>query len=333
MKSKHAKSPCCGARVRRFGPRRRQCVQCRRTWTVRPKKRGRPSHRTPVSVLHRVLVDGFTLTQLFSKRSGVALPAYRYRFRQALHGFVARPSPQVIPSGPLVLLADGLWFEFDARPWVLYLTALKPCCGNDATFLDPLLLPGREGASRWQQALEAIPSGATRRIQAMVVDNLPGMQKLAYQRQWVLQLCHFHLLLKLQAQRRGMRYTLRGGSVREEIHQLIRRILELPEGNRLSGVLKQLTRLSHGDCGTVRIQTTVREFLKGLPFYRSYLKHPHLELPTTTNSVESMCRLLRELFRSSRAGSNPASVLLWATALIRMRPNVTCNGHSFNRKT
>lgn len=333
MNSKHAKSPCCGARVRRFGPRRRQCVQCRHTWTVRPKKRGRPLHRTPASVLHRVLVEGFTLGQLFSKRPGVALPAYRYRFRRALRRFVTRPGPQVIPSGPLVLLADGLWFEFDGRPWVLYLTALKPCCGNNATFLDPLLLPGREGASRWQQALEAIPAGATRRIQAMVVDNLPGMQKLAYQRRWVLQLCHFHLLLKLQAQRRGVRYTLRGGSVREEIHQLIRRILELPEGNRLSAALKQLTRLSHGDCGTVRIQTTVREFLKGLPFYRSYLKHPHLELPTTTNSVESMCRLLRELFRSSRAGSNPASVLLWATALIRMRPNVTCNGHSFNRKT
>lgn len=308
-------------------------MQCRRTWTIRPRKRGRPVHRTPASVLHRVLVEGFTLGQLFSKRPGVALPAYRYRFRRALRRFVARPSPQVIPSGPLVLLADGLWFEFDGRPWVLYLTALKPCCGNDATFLDPLLLPGREGASRWQQALEAIPPGATRRIRAMVVDNLPGMQKLAYQRRWILQLCHFHLLLKLQAQRRGVRYTLRGGSVREEIHQLIRSILELPEGNRLSGALKQLTRLSHGDCGTLRIQTTVREFLKALPFYRSYLKHPHLELPTTTNSVESMCRLLRELFRSSRAGSNPASVLLWATALIRMRPNVTCNGHSFNRKT
>lgn len=280
-----------------------------------------------------MLVEGFTLGQLYSKRPGVTLPAYRYRFRRALRRFVARPSPQVIPSGPLVLLADGLWFEFDGRPWVLYLTALKPCCGNDATFLDPLLLPGREGALRWQQALEAIPPSATRRIQAMVVDNLPGMQKLAYQRRWVLQLCHFHLLLKLQAQRRGVRYTLRGGSVREDIHRLIRSILELPEGNRLSGALKQLTRLSHGDCGTLRIQTTVREFLKELPFYRSYLEHPHLELPTTTNSVESMCRLLRELFRSSRAGSNPASVLLWATALIRMRPNVTCNGHSFNRKT
>jgi hypothetical protein len=78
---------------------------------------------------------------------------------------------------------------------------------------------------------------------------------------------------------------------------------------------------------------TVREFLKNLPFYRSYLQHPELGLPRTTNSVESMCRLLREMLRSSRAGSNPGSVLLWATAFIRLRSGVTCNSHTFNRKT
>jgi hypothetical protein len=149
-----------------------------------------------------VFVEGFTLGQLFSKRPGVALPAYRYRFRQALRRFVARPSPQKIPRGPLVLLVDGLWFEFDGTPWVLYLTALKPCRGSYATFLDPLLFAGKEGASRWQKALAAIAPQAARRIQAMVVDNLPGMRQLAQERRWVLQLCHFHLLLKLQAQRR-----------------------------------------------------------------------------------------------------------------------------------
>ncbi|MDQ3026361.1 MAG: hypothetical protein M3R58_07645 [Pseudomonadota bacterium] len=232
-----------------------------------------------------------------------------------------------------MLLADGLWFEFGGRPWVLYLMALKPCRGNEAIFLDPLLLPGKEGASRWRQALATIPPRAMRRIQAVVVDNLPGMRRLANQNRWVLQLCHFHLLLKLQALRRGVRYALRGGLVREEIHQLIRSALELPEGKRLSRTLEQLNRLSHGDCGTQRVQTTVREFLNGPQFYRSYLTHPNLGLPRTTNSVESMCRLLRELFRSSRAGSNPGSVLLWATALLRLRPRVTFNGHSFNRKT
>ena len=101
-------------------------------------------------------MEGLSLGQLFSKRPGVGLPAYRYRFRQALRRFVARPGPQKIPLGPLVLLADGLWFEFDGVPWVLYLTALKPCRGNVATFLDPLLLPGREGASKWEQALAGI---------------------------------------------------------------------------------------------------------------------------------------------------------------------------------
>src|SRR5438105_12080264 len=84
MQSKHAKSPCCAARVRRFGPRRRQCVECGKTWTVRPKKRGRPVHRSSPALLHRVLVKGYTLGQLFSHRTTVALPAYRYRFRQAL---------------------------------------------------------------------------------------------------------------------------------------------------------------------------------------------------------------------------------------------------------
>jgi len=129
---------------------------------------------------------------------------------------------------------------------------------------------------------------------------------------------------------------LRGGdgavaALKVGLRQLIRSTLELPEGRRLSRTLERLGHLSHGDCGTKRIQTTVREFLNGLQHYRAYLMHPQLGLPRTTNTVESMCRLLRELLRSSRAGSNPASVLLWATALIRMRPRVACNGHSFNR--
>jgi hypothetical protein len=277
------------------------------------------------------LVKGFTLSQLFSKRLDVALPGYRYRFREALRWFVARPRPQVIPRGPLVLLVDGLWFEFDAVPWVLYLMAVKPCRGNAATFLDPLLLPGKEGASRWQQTLTTIPPEVACRIQALVADNLPGIRRIAKQRRWVLQLCHFHLLLTLQALRRGVRYTLRGGAVREKIYQLVYTALDLPEGHRLSRTLQQLTRLSRGDCGTQRIQRTIRGFLGSLQFYRSYLTHPHLDLPRTTNAVESMCRLLREMFRSSRAGSNPASVLLWATAFIRLRPTITCNGHSINR--
>jgi hypothetical protein len=232
-----------------------------------------------------------------------------------------------------VLLADGLWFEFDGIPWVLYLTALKSCGGNQATFLDPLLLPGKEGATRWQQAIEAIPPTARKRIQAMVVDNLPGMLKIAGSQRWILQLCHFHLLLKLQAQRGRVRRKLRGGEVREQINQLVRSALELRQGEQLDATVRALHHLSVGNCGTERMQITVHEFLKGMAYYRSYIERPDLGLPRTTNTVESMCRLIREMFRSSRAGSNPESVLLWATALIRLRPTVVCNGHAINRKS
>ena len=122
------------------------------------------------------------------------------------------------------------------------------------------------------------------------------------------------------------------GAVREEIHRLIRQALELPDGRKLdAAVVRRLRRLSTSDCGTERIQAMVREFFSSIPYYRTYLAHPDPGLPDTTNSVESMCRLLREMFRSSCAGSNPSSVLLWATALLGLRPTVVCNGHPINR--
>jgi hypothetical protein len=325
MNSKHAKSPCCGDRVRRFGGRRRQCVRCKHTWTVRPKRRGRPLHRTGPTILRRIFEDGFTLRQLAGLHSRVALPTYRYRFRKALESFVGRPSPQLLPSGPLVLLADGLWFQFKTQPWVLYLLAVKPCQGNYAVFLDPLLLAGTEQAVRWEQALAGIPRATAKHIRAMVVDNLPGMRRLACNHSWIVQLCHFHLLLKLYGQRGSRPHALRGGQVREELHHCIRQVLELPEGRRLRRTVQRLQSLTLTDCGTARIQMTVRAFLRDLELYRSYRHYPHLGLPRTTNTVESMGRLLRDMFRRNRAASTPASTLRWATAFIRIRPRVACN--------
>jgi hypothetical protein len=161
----------------------------------------------------------------------------------------------------------------------------------------------------------------------LVADNLPGMRRLAQQHGWVLQLCHFHLLLKLQVRHRGVRYALRGGPVRHEIHQLIRSALTAPDGPRVHHALKRLRRLSQTDCGTARIQMTVREFLRDVQSYRSYLTHPAFGLPQTTNTVESMGRLLREMLRRSRAASNPGSLLRWTTAFVRLRARITCNGH------
>jgi hypothetical protein len=262
----------------------------------------------------------------------VALPAFRHRFRQTLRRFVARPCPRKIPSGPLILVADGLWFFFRDQPWILYLAALKPCSGETAIFLDPLLLPGKEGITRWHQVVAAIPPKIRSRIRALVVDNLPGMLPLATRNHWLLQLCHFHLILKLQTQRGRRKRALRGGWVREELYQLIRRALEANPGPVLQALLRRLRHIEQTSCGTQRIQAMVREFIHSIDYYRTYRTHPELHLPTTTNTAESMGSIIRNLLRRNRCASNPKALLMWATALIRLRPEVVCNGRHLQQK-
>jgi hypothetical protein len=248
-----------------------------------------------------------------------------------LRRFAERPSPQKLPSGPLILLADGLWFNFHNKPWVLYLTALRSCSDTTAIFLDPVLLSGKEGAERWRQVFATIPAEPRSRIRALVVDNLQGMKLIAQQERWILQLCHFHLILKLQIQRGRERRALKGGNVREEIYQLIRQAIEISDEFQLSALLLRLTRLTQTFCGTQRIQAAVREFLHSIGYYRAYRAHPELNMPTTTNTVEAMCCILRDLLRRNRCASNPRSLLQWTTAQIRMRHKLVCNGKHYQR--
>lgn len=327
MNPKHAKSPCCQARIYRFGHRRRQCSTCKQTWSIRQKKRGRPRIRIQSDVLKQVFLEKYTLGHLAKRRSGVGLVNFRHRFRQTLHRFIVHPSPQKLPSGPLILLADGLFFYFQGKPWVLYLIALKSCAGKTAVFLDPILLPERESSVRWIQALEeAIPQKIKPRIRALVVDNLNGMKKLAKYEGWVLQLCHFHLIQKFQIQHRRQRRVLRGGAMREEIYQLIRQALEVPGGPLLNDSITRLTQLARNSCITYRIQAMVREFLRSIDSYRAYRTHPELNLPSTTNTIESMNSIIRDLLRRNRSASSPQSLLRWATAMIRLRKKLNCNG-------
>lgn len=327
MDTKHAKSPCCRSEVYRFGHRRRQCRTCKRTWSIRQKKRGRPRIRIQSNVLNQILLEKYTLSHLAKRRPSVGLANFRYRFRQALRRFVEQPNVQKLPSGPLILLVDGLFFHFQKLPWVLYLTALRSCNDKKAVFLDPILLPRKESAVGWQQVLEvAIPSEAMPRICALVVDNLNGMKKIAKHYGWVLQLCHFHLIKKFQIQHRRLRRALKGGVLREDIYQLIQQALETPDGPLLNTSMAQLTQLAKNPSITYRIQAMLREFLSSITYYRSYLTHPQLNLPSTTNTIESMGCIIRDLLRRNHSASNPQALLRWATALIRLRKQLNCNG-------
>lgn len=312
----------------RFGSRRRQCSQCKRTWRIRRKRRGRRHRRIAAPLLDHVLLGHLTLRGL-AGRARVTPQGLSYRFHRALSRFVAQP--RLVPSltGNLVLLADGLWFRFQQKPWVLYLTALKPCQHNYALFLDPVLLPGRETVQIWRKIVHALPAEVKARVRALVSDDLRGMKSLAMENGWVFQLCQFHLISQLQGRRGRIKQTVPGRNLREALYQLTRQALELPDGPALRTVLRRLHWTVGQPGPSARMRMAVRQFLREMEHYRAYRFHPELGLPATTNAVETMGRILRDLMRRTRSLSSPEALHLWVTALIRKRPQVICNGKQF----
>jgi hypothetical protein len=237
-----------------------------------------------------------------------------------------------LPKAPLVLILDGLYFRFRGKDWVLYVMALKPCRHNRAIFLDPVLRPGRENMRGWAHAFTTIPATIHKRIRASVSDEISGIIKLGTGQGWIVQLCHFHLISRLQNCRGRRNRRLHGRAVREALYQLTRQALELPDGPRLRSVLTQLNNRLRQAKRLRVIRMIVREFLRRIEHFRAYRKYPKLNLPTTTGSLEAMNRRLRDLMRQTRSIKSPQALQLWATALIRTRPMVACNGKKFSTK-
>lgn len=324
MKTLHEKSSCCRGKIYRFGNRRRQCSLCGRTWTVWRRKRGRKPRHRDRNLLRKILLERQRFGQQIRKNNSLSIEGLRQRFRKALSWFVNQPGKENLPSGELILLADGFWFRFKKEDWVLYLMALKPIKQDKAVILGPVLLPGKESYESWSQVIETIPKEVKDRIKAFVSDNFRASKKLVRKYKWVHQLCHFHLIAQLQIRRGKRKPTISGRNIREEIYLTIREALETSSKQRLKSLKENLRILaSLPDCPK-KLAMITNEFLKELKRFRAYLIYPQLHLPTTTNALEVTGRIIRE---RSKSINTPKALLLWATAITRLRSTVTCNGN------
>ena len=136
MHSWHANSRCCRAKIYHFGSRRRQCSQCKRTWRIRKKRRGRKHCRAHPGALHAVFIDGRTLKTL-ARRYGLTRQGLSWRFRAILRQVTSRPRDLHLPKGPLVLVLDGLYFRFRGKDWVLYVMRSNPATKIERSFSIP----------------------------------------------------------------------------------------------------------------------------------------------------------------------------------------------------
>ena len=305
-----------------FWSRRRQCRACGRTWRIRQKKTGRKPKRSSSRLPGKLFVKYARITAWAEARH-LAISTASERLSRSLVRLLKRKKR--LPKGSYALLGDGLYFKFKRMDWVMYVMAVKPVKSHQAFFLDPVLLQGKECYERWRVALATIPGETKKRVKAFVSDGFRGSKLIAREHGWIHQRCHFHLLMAL-IRRRGRRsYRIKGAGIRERLLGVVRILLTTTDNALLhQQKLKAGRLLLHPLCPPwIRKQTI--EFLRTLDDFRAYLLYPSLNLPATTNAVESTGKLIRKATSTART---PESVLLRAAAFLRLRESITCNGKS-----
>ncbi len=296
---------------------------CKKTWPIRPKKRGRKPVRANPKLLDRVLGKGHKVAHIADRKGSVGSSALSYRPKKAM---TVKVRASEYPIGWLVLLADALWFELDDKRFTLYLLAVRSTTGGKAYFLDPLLVAGRETGTGWANALATIPLDIENRIVSLVSDGFRGLCQIAKQKPWISQRCHFHLLAQFKVQL-GFWKKLPDRPIRKEIYTAVCKLLKTKEHEiEYSENLYEL--LTSKNCPH-RYQEVGMEFLRRLSEFRAYLKYPELHLPhTTTGCLESFNKIIRDRCKHIRT---PESLQLRATSLTRTRTTVNCNHINFQQ--
>jgi hypothetical protein len=319
MKFLHEKSKCCGAKIIRFGGKRRQCTLCKKTWRVHPAKQGRKPLRKQCRYLKKVFNHGFRVNQL-SFNSRLSTDAVYKRFASSLDAVVSQKRTIRIRGDKLILIIDAEWQYFKSELWTLYFLAVKAVGTEKVIILDPALRRGKENAIIWNNVINQIPASVKKRIIAIVSDGIRGIENIAASNGWVLQRCHFHILSRLQKMR-GKRASTYGRLVREEIYNSVKLILLETSTRRLDILCRRLAMLAQEDGCPKAMRMVVREFLRHLPNFRSYIDYPELQLPTTVNVMESINSFVR---RKSITVNTPKSWHKWATACTRLKSKFIC---------
>lgn len=322
----HEKFPCCQGLIRRFGNRRRQCGCCKKTWTVWKKKRGRKHLRTNTKVLSRYLTN-----RKFSFKSQVSKEGVRRRLTASLNYFLTHTSWKYpLADSDLIAVADGMHQILEGQSYIVYLVLLRPVDLNQAWIMPPLLVPGGESAVGWQQALHRLKPGFSNRIKALVCDGDPHLVHQARLLGWLIQRCHFHLLASIK------NYVTAGPLSRHKtfgklILETVQEILVTRDEKRVEELVKEiwnLVRLAKNP----KLRGRLKGLIRNLDDFRTYLKYPKLNLPTTSNAAESLVQVIRDLQYRARGFRTKKSFQHWLTAICLFKKIITCNGKYQQKK-
>lgn len=320
MKILHEKTHSCQGNSWAYGRRRRKCFVCGKTWTVWKRKLGRKRSRPDKNLLQKIFVERERLSRLLPvRKKRISVSGASRRLNKAM--LATDEKNQVHFTGSqYILIIDALWYRFQRQRWTLYLAAARTVKGKRARLLSPVLLPGKENLFDWQAVVSQLPPGLKKRVVAIVSDGWRGVERVAKENGWILQRCHFHFISQLQVNR-GRWKQLPDRKYREQIYQTARKLLTAK--TRINFYKEQLIKFTnHPQCPR-RLRIIIHDYLRRLRYFRSYLKHSELNLPTTTNCVESMNKLIRERCQYL---NNPQALKRWSKTFLKFHSTILCNG-------
>lgn len=327
MKNLHAKSPCCRGGVIRFGKRRRQCIQCRHTWRIRLKKRGRKKgSASPFLIgkyINKEIPSCYTLAKIKPRKSKDWLER---RLRRSLARFINTiPWPAPPTKQPCIAVADAMMIIIDKQLYTFYFILVRAVSGYLATIMEPYSKEGKESLDGWHEAFNRLPEDVRQSICALTSDGHYGLTSYARINGWHTQLCHFHIIAKLQG-RRSQWARSRHRALGKRLYFLVKEIITNPDEYVIIPYLHEID-LIRCQTSSRQLRTYLSGFIKRYRDYRTHLKYPELNLPRTSNSAEALIGSIRNLCYRARGFRTIHSLSLWIQAILKHKKTVTCNGH------
>lgn len=321
------KSLCCAAPAAIHGVRRRICLRCRRTWTIRPKQKGRKSKRVRVNLAASAMLCNTSLRGLAIYKS-INRETVRKKFHRSLKQWLKQQIPQSMPErGSLIAVIDALWFKLGKhkKAYGCFVILLRPVESQYGHVAVITLLKGKESKHNWQRAFGKLPKRVAKRIVAVTADGFTGFMGIAKENGWRFQWCHVHMKRRV-AELRGIR-KLPGKIIRQQVNKLIHQFLETPNDNEAEASLKELQRLfSLKECPHSLIYR-LSGIIKRSRFFRTYREVPAYNLPISTNSVEQVNNQIRRRMNIMRGLKSAKSLKYWLSVMHRTMKPIQCRGH------
>ena len=325
MNTLHAKSPCCREKIYKYGNKRRQCSKCKKTWRIRQKHRGRKESRTTSKLLVRYLRHELPSLYAYSRAKNKSEDKLNRNLQKSLRYFLHHTTWPVIRGKVLIALADAMIINLNHKFYTFYFILLRETEETKAYVMPPYIDEGTESHIGWYKTFKRLPKRIQLAIKVLVCDGHKGLLFDAERRKWIIQRCHFHLLSHIQThcskKRTGRHY--REGKL---IYSIIKEILSNPQRKNivyLLNVLKEIAKVAPSR----QLRSSLRDFGRHYREFRHYLNYPRFNIPTTTNSIESLIGMVRALCFRARGFRTINSLTEWVHALLKHKKSVTCNGY------